>query len=56
MGGAVEGLLQPTLLVRPEVPQDEITAGLDRMRFRSGRRSWNAGAGPDAATTEPQTP
>jgi spermidine synthase len=56
MGGAVAGLLQPTLLVRPKVLQDEITAGLERMRFRSGRRSWNAGAGPDAATAEPQPP
>ena len=56
MGGAVAGLLRPTLLVRPEVLQDEITAGLECMRFRSGRRSWNAGADPDAETPEPQTP
>ena len=56
MGGAVAGLLRPTLLVRPEVLQDEITAGLERLRFRSGRRSWNAGADPDIAAPEPQTP
>jgi spermidine synthase len=56
MGGAVAGLLRPTLLVRPEVLQDEITARLERMRFRSGRRSWNVSAGSDAATPEPQTP
>jgi len=57
MGGAVAGLHLPTLLVRPEVLQDEIIAQLDGMHFRSGRRSWNASTGPDAATifSESQT-
>jgi spermidine synthase len=56
MGGAVAGLLPPTLLVRPEVLQDEITARLERMRFRSGRRSWNTSAGPDTEAPEPEMP
>jgi spermidine synthase len=58
MGGAVAGLRRPTLLVKPEVLQDEIIAQLDRMHFRGGRRSWNSstGADPVAIISEPQTP
>lgn len=58
MGGAVAGLRRPTLLVTPQVLQDEITAQLDGMHFRGGRRSWNSrmadGHGPSCS--EPQTP
>jgi spermidine synthase len=41
MGGAVATLHEPTLLMKPEVLQDEIAADLQAMRFLGGRRSWN---------------
>jgi spermidine synthase len=58
MGGTVAGLRPPTLLERPEVMQDEIIARLDCMRFRGGRRSWNASASPEVAVnvSEAKTP
>jgi len=42
MGGAVAGLRPPTLLMKPDVRQEEIAAELARMHFRGAQRSWNA--------------
>jgi hypothetical protein len=58
MGGAVAGLRPPTLLVTPAVLQDEITAELELMQFRSVQRSCNPIAGSESAANflESQTP
>ncbi len=58
MGGAVNGLQVPTLLMKPESLDDEIMVDLEGVHFRGGRRSWNASADPDAAASvsEPPTP
>ncbi len=42
MGGAVADLRVPNLQMRPEVLAEEIADELRQMRFRGGRRSWNA--------------
>jgi 2-polyprenyl-3-methyl-5-hydroxy-6-metoxy-1,4-benzoquinol methylase len=42
LGGAVAGLRPPTLLMKPDVCEEEIAAELAKMHFRGGRRSWNA--------------
>jgi spermidine synthase len=42
MGGDVAGLRPPTLVMKPDVREEEIAAELKRMHFRGRRRSWNA--------------
>jgi spermidine synthase len=42
MGGAVTGLRQPTLLMKPSVQEHQIATELKHMHFRCGRRSWNS--------------
>jgi spermidine synthase len=54
MGGAVATLSEPALLMKPEVLYEEIAAGLQAMRFRGGRRSWNSRTA-DASDCSEQT-
>jgi hypothetical protein len=46
MGGAVPELRRPTLLMKPDVLEEEIAAELEGMYFRGGRRSWNSRTAP----------
>jgi hypothetical protein len=55
MGGAVATLHEPSLLMKPEVLQDEIMAELQGMRFRGGCRSWNSPTADENDCSE-QTP
>ena len=42
MGGAVAELRRPTLLMKPDMLEEEIAEELEGMHFRGGRRSWNS--------------
>ena len=46
MGGAVAELRRPTLLMKPDVLEEEIAAELEGMHFRGGRRLWNSRTAP----------
>jgi hypothetical protein len=46
MGGAVAGLCQPTLLMKPGVQEGEIAAELEHMLFRGGPSAWNSRSAP----------
>ena len=46
MGGAVAELRRPTVLMKPDVLEEEIAAELEGMHFRGGRRSWNLRTAP----------